>query len=294
MFSVKRKALLYIITAGVLWGTSGLFFNVLKPMGYTPMQMTAMRGCVAAVFMSAYAFVTNKNLFKITFRELIFYFFSGVSIFGTAASYFAAIEASTVSTAVVLMYTAPIFVTLFSVIFLKEKMSLIKLVSIFFMILGAVFVSGVLSDMMFSLRGVFLGLFAGVMYSTYNILAKYEMNFNMNPVSASLYSFIFMGITSLICSEPVSFAKITIENPLKAIPLIIGIGVVTCVIPYFLYTSAMKYLPAGTVSSLGIIEPMSATVLSVAFLNEKLTIISSIGIVLILVSVFFLSKNGDE
>ena len=278
--NVKRKALLYIITAGVLWGTSGIFFNLLKPMGYTPIQMTAMRGVVAAIFMIAYVVIKNKELFKISLKELIFFGLSGLSIFGTAVCYFASIEASTVSTAVVLMYTAPVFVTFYSVLFFRENMTVIKLISIFFIIVGSVLVSGVLNDMMFSLWGVVLGLLAGVMYSIYNILAKYEMIMDMNPVSASMYSFIFMGAVAFAFCNPVSFVKITAENSLKAIPLIIGIGVVTCVIPYFLYTSAMKYLPAGTVSSLGIIEPMSATIISIMFLNEKLSLIPAIGIVL--------------
>ncbi len=292
--NVKRKAILYIVVAGVLWGTSGIFFNLLKPMGYTPIQMTAMRGVVAAFFMIAYAVIKNKKLFKISLKELVFFGLSGLSIFGTAVSYFASIEASTVSTAVVLMYTAPVFVAFYSVLFFKEKMTVIKLVCISFIILGSIFVSGVLTDMVFSLWGVLLGLLAGVMYSIYNIFAKYEMMMDMNPVSASMYSFIFMGALAFAFCNPVSFVNITAENPIKAIPLIIGIGVVTCVIPYFLYTSSMKHLPAGTVSALGIIEPMSATIISVMFLNEKLSLIPATGIVLILVSVFVLSKNGDE
>jgi len=191
------------------------------------------------------------------------------------------------------MYTAPIFVTFYSVMFFKEKMTAIKLISILFIIIGAVFVSGVLTDMVFSLWGILLGLLAGVMYSIYNILSKYEMTYNMNPVSASLYSFIFMGAVAFAFCEPLNFALITASNPLKAIPLIIGIGVFTCVIPYFLYTSAMKYLPAGTVSALGIIEPMAATILSVTFLDEKLNLMSATGIILIIVSVFILGKKGD-
>ena len=191
------------------------------------------------------------------------------------------------------MYTAPVFVTFYSVVFLNEKLNSIKLSAIAFIILGSVLVSGVLNDMMFNLRGVALGLIAGIMYSTYNILSKYEMMWNMNPASASLYNFIFMGAAAFSFCNPENFIEITLTNPFKALPLIIAIGIVTCVIPYFLYTSAMKYLPAGTVASLGIIEPMSATVLSVMFLNEKLSFLTGTGIVLILVSVFILGQKGE-
>ena len=73
-------------------------------------------------------------------------------------------------------------------------------------------------------------------------------------------------------------------------PLLIGMGICTCVIPYFLYALSMKELSAGTASALGIIEPMAATVYSVVLFREKLDAFSGAGIVLILASVFLLGK----
>ena len=61
------------------------------------------------------------------------------------------------------------------------------------------------------------------------------------------------------------------------------------------YTKAMRTLPAGTASALGIVEPMAATVFSIAFLDERLSVISVAGIILILLAVFLLGKaEGKE
>ena len=67
---------------------------------------------------------------KIKIKELLLFAIGGVAIYGTAAFYFSAIEASSASTAVVLMYTAPVIVMVFSVAFLGERFNVAKLISV--------------------------------------------------------------------------------------------------------------------------------------------------------------------
>ena len=81
------------------------------------------------------------------------------------------------------------------------------------------------------------------------------------------------------------------QKPLLIVPLMIALGVTTFVLPYFLYTLAMRDLPAGTASALSIVEPMAATVFSVVLFHEAMSVASVIGIVLILLAVFLLSRD---
>lgn len=288
---MKKTAFIYIIIAGILWGSSGIFFNLLTPFGFTALQMTAMRGVVAAIVMSLCLFITNRSLFKVRIKHLILFVFSGASVFGTAALYYAAIGEASVSTAVILMYTAPVVVMIYSVLFLDEKINTLKALSVISVFVGCALVSGVAEGMKFSLLGIVLGLSAGLAYSAYNIFTKIQMLKGASPISASLYSFIFMGAISLFFCEPLDFVEKTMKAPFITIPLIIGIGVCTCVLPYFLYTLAMKRLSAGIAASFGIIEPMSATLFSVIFFGEQLSILAVIGIVLILGAIFCLGKS---
>ena len=99
-----------------------------------------------------------------------------------------------------------------------------------------------------------------------------------------------MTIISFFVTPPSGIVSIAAANPVS-IPIMIGCGICTCILPYFLYTLALKVLDAGTASSLAIVEPMAATVYSVALLGEKLSIYSAAGIVLILGAVFMLSKS---
>lgn len=288
---MKKTAIIYIVIAGILWGSSGIFFNLLTPFGFTALQMTAMRGVVAAIVMSLYLFITNRSLFKVRLKHLILFAFSGASVFGTAALYYAAIAESSVSTAVILMYTAPVFVMIYSVLFLGEKINTLKALSVISVFMGCALVSGVAEGMKFSLLGIVLGLSAGLAYSAYNIFTKIQMLGGANPVSAALYSFIFMGAISIFFCEPLDFAEKAMIEPFVTIPLIAAIGICTCVLPYFLYTLAMRSLPAGIAASLGIIEPMSATLFSVIFFGEQLGIAAVAGMALILGAIFCLGKS---
>ena len=289
--TMKSKSVFLICLAGILWGTSGLFVNFLSPMGFTTMQMVCMRGVVAAISMVLYVLMFHKELFKVSKGELLFSLGSGVAMFVTGAAYYGSIRASSVSTAVILMYTAPVFVMAYSVIFLGERLTKKKFVSVIFMLIGCALVSGITSGMKLNILGILLGLLSGIAYSAYNIFAKLEMRRNYNPVSSTMYCFIVMAVLTLIFANPVGLLKTAMESGTAVIPLGLGIGICTSVLPYFLYTVSLKYLPVGTASALSTIEPMAATVFSVAILGETLQISALIGIVLIICSVILLSRN---
>lgn len=289
---MNKKALIYIILASALWGTSGLFIHVLRPFGFSSLQMTAVRGVVSALCLHAYVLLRDKSLYKTNWKELLIFICSGICIFCTAYFYYSSVVASSVSTGVILMYTAPVYVMVFSVAFLGEKFSLPKIVSVLLMIVGCALVSGIVGGMVLSVPGILFGVASGISYAAYSIFTKIEMMHKSNSVTATLYSFSVMAMIGFIVSEPVSIVRITGQQPLVIVPLLVAIGIFTCVLPYFLYTLSLRDIPAGTASALGILEPMAATVFSVVFLHELLSVYSLAGIALILIAVFLLSK-GD-
>ena len=268
---MKHRAFIYIILAGILWGTSCLFVNALKPYNLTSLQMVCIRGSISAVAMCIFVFFYDKSIFKVSGRDLLLYFCSGAAMYFTAAFYYAAILKSSASTAVILMYTAPVMVMVYSVAFMGEKFNLPKGISVFLMISGCALVSGIAGGLKTSILGAFLGLMSGVSYSAYNVFTKTQMNKKCNPLAATLYCYIFMAICSLIPCKPWQIVMVATNAPVTLLP-IIGCGICTCVLPYFLYTLALGVLPAGTATALGVMEPLSATIFSVVFLDETLSV----------------------
>jgi len=209
-------------------------------------------------------------------------------LFGTGYFYFSSIQLSSVSTAVILMYTAPIFVMTFSVLFLGEKLTWKKTVAVVAMLIGCCLVAGVIGGFRFHPLGILFGLLSGISYATYNVVTKITLKRGGKPITATFYGFLVMSLVALVfCDLPDMIGHVT-ATLWPSVPLLIALGVITYVIPYTLYTLAMNTLEAGTAATLGIVEPMAATLFSFAFLGEELGIFSMIGIVLILFAVFFL------
>ena len=288
---MKKSALFNIVLAGVLWGTSGIFSYYLRPFGFEAVQMTTIRGLVSMVLMLAFVLITNPSILKFPLRELPFILGSAVGLFATATSYYASMAASSVSTAVILMYTAPVFVLIYSVTFLGEKLNLVKSISIFLMIVGCALVSGIVGGVKFSFWGILWGIVSGITYSAYNIFTKILMMHKVPALTVTSYNFIIMTIIGLCVADPVSMIDYAAKAPLQTVPLMIGLGVCTCILPYFFYTLGLRDIPAGTATALGIIEPLSATVFSVIVLGEALTLPLIIGMILILGAVFALAKQ---
>ena len=289
---MNKKAFLYIIIAGVLWGTSGLFVNALTPLGFSSLQMTAIRATVSFVCFLAYVLIFKRSVIRVRPSRILLLLAHGASIFGTAYCYFTSMQMTSVSTAVVLMYTAPIFVTVFSVIFLGERLNSLKVIAIALMLVGCCFVSGVVGGLKFDALGIFIGFLSGIIYSAYNIITKIEMRRGCDPVGTSMYGFFFMMLIGMSFAEPLKIISFTSTWWIAL--MLVGLGIVTTVLPYFFYTLAMRDMPAGTASSLSVIEPLAATVFGMIFLEQIPDLFGGAGIVIIFVAIVLLGVAENK
>ena len=103
-----------------------------------------------------------------------------------------------------------------------------------------------------------------------------------------------MAAAAALCISPRSLIDHFSAEPAVTLPLGIGIGIATCILPYLLYTLAMRDLSAGTASALGIFEPMAASLYSFLLLGEQPNLYSFLGIGLILIAVVLLGKAEDS
>ena len=291
---MKKQSFVYIILAGVLWGTSGIFVNFLAPYGFTSFQMTAVRAIVSLLCVSLFVLIKDRSLLFVKPMHLLLLFGVGVSLFFTASLYYISMQMTSMSTAVVLMYMAPVYVTVYSAIFLGEKITKIKIFSIAAVIVGCALVSGIIGEVKFDALGILFGFLSGVAYAAYNILTKIAVKLEIEPPTVTLYCFAFISFISLFLIEPAKFVQSVSQAPATTLPLLIGLGTFTFVVPYFLYTMALRDIPAGVASSLSIIEPMSATLFGVIIFSEKLTLLSCIGILLILGAIFAIGYTENK
>ncbi len=286
---MKKISFIYIIIACLLWGTSGLFVNYFSMLNITPIQMTAIRGFVASIVMGMFLLLHNKKLFLFIISDVPLLLGAGLGMFFTAYFYYVSMQKTSVSTSATLMYTSPVFVMIYSTIFLKEKFSRAKGIALIFMVVGCALVSGIIGGIQYNSIGLIVGLMSGISYSSYSIIIKIEMQKGINIFTATFYCYTVMSCVALIVSNPIEIVFVAKRTIIAAV-LMIVFGVITLALPYFLYNLGLKRLPAGTASCLAVLEPLAASVYSVVLLKEKLEIFQIMGMLLIVSAVIILSK----
>ncbi len=195
---------------------------------------------------------------------------------------FEAYQYTTVATATLCYYMAPILVIMVSPILFGERLNKKKILCVVVALLGMVLVSGVLQSgvsQIVELRGILLGLGAAVLYAGVILLNK-----RIKDISAYDKTILQLGVAAIVLL-PYTFIT---ENmgaltltPLMLVMLIV-VGVIHTGVAYALYFGSMKNLKAQTVALYSYIDPIVAIILSALFLHESMGILEVVGACMVL------------
>lgn len=293
----KCIPVLTVITAGIFWATVPLFSRALSDLGLTSMQIGSLRPLVGAIGLWIFLLLFKPRVLRVRLRDLPVFILMGlVGMLLVSVCYFTAIEMTTASVAAILLYTSPIFILIFSCLFLGEVFTRRKLTALIFASLGCLLVSGVFdTSAVLTPQGFFVGLLSGIFYALYSIFGRVALR-RYEAMTVSAYAFGFAGIGALFFVDfPAAVpAVLSGGNVLVPILTVIGLGLVTSLVPFCLYTYGLARMDAGRAGILACIEPMVATVISVTVLQEDATPAQWGGIVLILCAVILLNLSVSK
>ena len=277
-----------------LWGGIGVFFNMLSDVGFTQMQVVAIRVTAAAAALTLYLLATDRAKLRVKLRDCWCFVGTGiVSLVFFNWCYFTAIQMTSLAVAAVLLYTSPIFVMLFSAVLFHEALTPRKLVALVVTFIGCVFVAGVFGgENAYSPLGIFIGICSGVGYALYSIFGRFALEKGYSSVTISEYTFVFATISA------VPLSMIWQAAPLLAQPQTLvgalGIGVLCCVFPFILYTQGLAGVETGKAAILATMEPAVAAVLSFLLYRESLFNLKGVGILLIFAAVAMLNQPAKK
>ncbi len=281
-----------IILAGCFWGSMGIFVRRLSTFGFSPIQIVSIRLTVAALVFALLLLLKDRSGFRIAWRDLPLFLGLGFgSILFFTVCYFSAITIMPLSTAAILLYTSPIWIMLMSVLFFREKLNRIKLIALTLAFAGCVLVSGISGEGL-TLTGLLLGLGSGIGYGLYSILGTIALR-KYSPYTVTTYTFLFAAAGSwLVCSPADMISKFSAADNLAGLLLFCCLtGLITAVIPFLAYTLGLRTVEASRAGILATIEPLVATLVGILFFSESLTLLSGLGIVLILAAVILLNRK---
>lgn len=293
---MKKAAVCFVLLAGTLWGVIGPFVRRYEELGLTALQTAALRISLTAVMFALFVLIYKPKLYKIRLRHLWCFLGTGVvSVALFTYCYFTSIRLSDLSVAAVLLYTAPAFVMLFSLIFFKEKMTVMKAVSLVLAVLGCAMTTGVIGgELNVTLSGFLFGLGSGVCYALYSVFSRFALDRGYEPFTVTLYTFLFASVATvaLIDVRPV-IDVVTADAGSVFYALLFAL--VSCLLPYVFYTLGLKYIASSTASIIATVEPVVATVIGAVFFKEALNIpFGYIGVALVFLSVVLINVKRKK
>lgn len=270
----------------VFFGTIGLFVRYI-PLSSAVISM--VRGFIGAAFVLLFLLLRKKSISKQDiWRNKTLLFISGAAMGFNWILLFEAYRYTTVATATLCYYLAPVFVILASPVLFREKLTVKKGICVALALLGMVFVTdatmGVSSASacaVFSFaeaKGILFGIGAAVLYASVVL-----MNKKMTEISAYDKTFVQLGTAAAVLLPYILLTQ-TLSFSVDGVGLVCLL--VLCIfhtgICYILYFAAMNELPVQTVAIFSYIDPIVAILLSALLLKEPLGIGGIIGAVLVL------------
>lgn len=285
------KYILSTVLAGILWGIISIFVRTLSAAGLTSVQIMFLRGGLSAVLLLIFLLIKDRSLLKIRLRDLWMFLGTGlVSLTFFSLCYFTTILQAGTSIAVILLYTSPIFILVFSRFLFKEKITGVKLVALIMTFAGCILVSGLGSSHGLTARAFFIGLCAGFGYAMYSIFGRYALE-KYNSLTVNFYTFVFSSISILpFCHA----GQIVPTLNTKVIFFILGIAIFCTILPYFFYTYGLSGLETGKAAIFVTVEPLVGTLIGFFVWKEQATIMNVAGILLILAAIILLGFSKPE
>ncbi|AMB99949.1 hypothetical protein AWM75_08185 [Aerococcus urinaehominis] len=292
---------LWIMLAGISWGTGGFFVTKLAQAGVSS-SFTAFSGHFLAIWPLALVLLARGgwSALKISKRGLIFAILMGIVGKGLfLVSYNRTIQLAGVSTASILLYTSPLFTSLLSVLIFKSRLTKQQILALALNLVAAFLVvtGGQVNQLNISALALVLGITAAGLYALNTILGKFATQGD-DPLVMTFYMLVFSCLTIANFADPVNQVRLLDSWPLWG--LVIVNSIIASVVANTAYLRGLS-LPVdpARVSIVASIELVVANLIGVLVFKEAFNLTKGVGICLLVGSILLMNwvpkaKDLDE
>lgn len=277
---------LYILLAATLWGLLGPVSRFAMRDGIDPLEIAFWRAALAGVLFGAHALLRGET--RVARRDLPAVFgFGAVGVALLYVAYFLAVREGGAALAAVLLYTAPVWVALLSVLFLGERLGPRKAAA---MLLAVAGVGGIAASggggVRLSAAALGWGLASGWAYAFYYLFGKrYFARYH----AATLFLYA-LPVGALLLLPFVPFRPKTAA----AWAVLVFLAVVPTYGAYLLYSAALRRIEATRAAVVATFEPVVATGAAYAVWGERLGTAGYLAAAVTLLGVALMVTAGGE
>ena len=293
-----RKGLLgtvLVLLAAACWGTIGLFVRRLSGAGLGVWDISLIRMGVGLLAIGLYLALFHRERLRIRPRD--FWCFAGAGILSLLCMNFCynqAVQETSLAIAGTLLYTAPTFVMLMSLVFFREAMTKTKLLALLLAFAGCALVSGIArGHLALTPRALLLGLGSGLSYALYSIFSRFALDRGYDSWTITFYSFAVCVLGCGLFSHPGQIVAAAAAQPALLVTMLL-LGLITGFAAFLLYTGGLRHLEAGRASVIASFELVFGALVGFLAFGERIGADAVAGIVLILIAVGILSIGGKK
>ena len=270
-----RKSIRMYLLSMAVFGTIAPF---VRRISVSSGELALYRAILGAALIGVYLLIRRENPFSAKLRrEILLLLLSGGAMGINWILLFEAYRYTTVSTATLCYYFAPVIVTLLSPILFREALTPRQILCFFMATLGLVLITGV--EGRGNLTGILFGLGAAAFYAAVVLLNKYiRHTAGIQRTFLQFLAAIVILIPYVAATGGVTLSRL---NSIGWVCLLV-VGIFHTGITYCLYFSSLKAIPGQSTAILSYIDPLVAVVISVTVLQEPLSWRQALGGTLIL------------
>lgn len=268
--NVKNKNLagIYmVLIAATLFSIGGL---CIKMVPWSPLAINGARSLISVMVLAIYLKAIKH---KLVINPAVL--FGAVCMMGTTSLYCAANKLTTAANAIVLQFTAPIFVILLMWLIKKEGPKKLDILACLVVFSGIIcfFVDGLLVG---NMLGNILAVLSGVCYAGVFMMNSFE--------KSDAISSVFLG-HALSAVTGIGFVFGEKEFGTNALIGILLLGVFQMAIAYIFMSKGLEQVSAITASLTTAIEPILNPILVAVFWGEMISPLSLVGAAIVVVGV---------
>ena len=286
-----------VAIAATLFAVNGSVSKVVLDSGLSALELAQIRATCAALGLLIFLVVFARSVLRVSRRELLF--LAAFGVVGVALVqwlYFVAIHNLPVGVALLIEFTAPLFVALFARYVYKEHIRRRIWVAVVLCIVGLAVVVEVWAGVAFSTVGVTAALGGAFALTAYLLMAERERR-HRDPVSLSFYGFLAAAILWAFVQPPWEFPfavlgeTVSLQGNLSEhsapVWLLVGfIVVIGTMVTFSLLTGSLRHISATRASIVATLEPVIATVIAWIWLGETFGATQLIGGAIVLAGIF--------
>lgn len=293
---IALNGIFYASISSASFGFSPLFSLALIAAGLSNLDVLSYRWSVAAIVLVIYALSKKKSLRLNSFDEvwkiILLSALRAITSITLLIGY--ANIASGIASTINFMY--PVVVTLCMMIFFGEQNSWINIGAIGLSLLGVYLMAsgdGLRVEGGDTALGLTCSLISALSFAAYYIVMKRAKADKIEVVKLTTW-IMLMSAIYFIAANFIFNGKMTIVTDGKLWISILGLGLWATMVSNFTGVKAVRRIGPTLTSILGALQPLTAVILGVAFLDEHLSVMTVIGIGLIMAAVMIIVQHQSK